>query len=106
MSKTEEFNEKLKEARLRFQQSAVWKHYKGGIYQIVNFSIDTDNTEVRVEYRRVDGPGYDQQVESDIHFSRPSAEWFDDVEGQPRFVPVKQVADAEVREWMELDAAQ
>jgi hypothetical protein len=99
MSKTAEFAKSLEEARYTFMLKHIWRHYKGGVYKITNFSIDTDTTEVRVEYQRIDGPDFDRDKEYNIWFSRPLREWLDDVNGEPRFVQVEQISC-----WVPVDA--
>jgi hypothetical protein len=84
-SKTQEFREKLKKAIIDIGRGSIWRHYKGGVYMVDDFAIDTDDTSVRVLYHRIDGPDYGMS-ESDIRFARPLEEWFDKVEVPERDV--------------------
>lgn len=89
--KSLEFSNTLHAARTQFLLKHIWRHYKGGVYKVTNFSIDTDTLEARVEYRRIDGPDYNSEIEHDIFFSRPLREWFEDVDGVPRFIAVEAI---------------
>lgn len=91
MSKTADLQTKLDAAFGHELVGNTFKHYKGGIYVVDGFVIDTDDGNVRVLYTRVDGPGFDEFEEMGIQFARPLAQWFDEVDGQPRFHRVELV---------------
>lgn len=59
----------------------VFNHHKGGIYQVRELTIDTDNGALRVSYFRIGGPNYDEYAEAGIIFSRRIEEWV-----EPRMV--------------------
>jgi hypothetical protein len=77
---------KIDAAAFEIKAMSTWKHYKGGIYTVKGFAIDTTTGEVSVIYNRQDGnPVYQ---EGHIDFVRPYKEWFEDVEVQPKvFIP-------------------
>lgn len=54
----------------------VWKHYKGGVYTVDGFDLDTDDGTARVRYHRIAGPDFDHLTEAGLTYSRPVAEWF------------------------------
>lgn len=76
----------------------TWQHFKGGVYKIHGFALDTSDGTPRVLYHRIGGPEFDHRLpEKDITFARPLTEWFDALpEGEvltsesqtTRFVPV------------------
>lgn len=90
MSKnSQEFIAKLDAAREQgLFNDSLWQHYKGGVYKVLGVTLSTDNTEVLVRYRRIAGPDYDAMYDQCIEWSRPMAEWFDDMGDTPRFWPV------------------
>lgn len=87
---TQEFNDKIDEwENLRgLRVGTVWQHYKGGVYVIDGFGIDTHHGGFLVRYHRVAGPDYDAVAEARQEFFRPPEEWFEAVnhEQSGRFV--------------------
>jgi hypothetical protein len=99
-------NEKTAQLRTKvdaaFASSLIYstfQHYRGGIYYVDSFAVDTDDGELRVIYQRVGGPDYDMEAEAGIQFARPLREFLDEVVvmvddqpvRMPRFRPVKRV---------------
>jgi hypothetical protein len=83
-----DIQEKLKKAWDSFSGGRYWQHYKGGVYEFLDFAVDTDNGELRVRYRPVEGRDFSIYGEREVHFVRPLREWFEDVEKEPGiFVP-------------------
>jgi hypothetical protein len=72
--RTEALNRKLAEAG-GITIGSGWLHKKGGRYIVTGKAIDTDTGDVRIQYKRFGGPGYDPIAERDITFSRPLSEW-------------------------------
>lgn len=72
---SEEMAKKLADAKLKVPPRSQWRHKKGGKYYVLGYAIDTDNGEVRVRYKRIDGPFYNIQVEIHIEYVRPISEW-------------------------------
>lgn len=69
-------------ARGAVRPGSTWKHYKGGIYEVVDLAIDTVDGSVRVTYQRIEGPDYHPLSEPGIFYSRPLSEWFDKISVQ------------------------
>ncbi len=62
-----------------------WRHYKGGIYKVVDKVIDCNTNEVVLTYDYTEPNTF-----MTIRFCRPLAEWLSTTEdGQPRFSLVK-----------------
>jgi hypothetical protein len=60
-----------------------WKHYKGDVYQIVDFAIECNTNELMVIYTKM-ANGYDR-----IKFTRSLEEWNGrSSTGEPRFLMV------------------
>lgn len=60
------------------QDTKIFRHYKGGIYEVLGFTVCCDKHDVLVRYRRIGGPGYDgHPIHGDkmIEWSRPLSEW-------------------------------
>ena len=95
MEKTEDLHKKIDDANMRLHANTTWRHYKGGIYSVKGFAIDTDNGEVRVLYNRLNGDPH--IMDSRIIYARPFKEWFEDVEPEPGvFIPrFKRIRKAE-----------
>tara|TARA_B100000678_G_C18069219_1_gene445961 strand:- start:467 stop:835 length:369 start_codon:yes stop_codon:yes gene_type:complete len=80
---TEQIRDKIRTARGYFraqhgehlQAHSDYRHYKGGIYNVLFFSLHTETNEILINYKRIDGPDYDEQKERLITFSRPFSEW-------------------------------
>ncbi len=92
--RTHEAIRKLDQAKVRMLVHRVefWRHYKGGVYQFLGFTIHTETGGVLVRYRRVAGPEYDEIYDSQIEYSRPLEMWHDDVaEHEKRFKDVRRV---------------
>lgn len=90
----------------------VYRHYKGGVYQVLHIGFHTETEELEVIYKRIGGPNYDEHAEKDIVFVRPLSVWLEPLPKEvltnqqklqrqlKRFVPV--VPDrtwTEIREW-------
>jgi hypothetical protein len=72
----------------RIPAGTTWRHYKGGIYRVNGFIVNTDTDNLMIKYNRIDGPDFEPVTEQYIEFARPIGEWFDDVEESPGvFVP-------------------
>ena len=86
MSKTADLAVKLAAASAMGLRYNYFRHYKGGIYTVHGFVIDTDDGSVRVLYYRIGGPDYDAKAESGIRFVRPLVEFMGKLEdGSQRF---------------------
>ena len=84
---TRQLSKAIQEVRSKIPPGSTWRHYKGSIYRISDYVIDTDNGKVRVTYEKIEGPNYNY-AESQVSFARPAEEWFTDVEREPSvFVP-------------------
>lgn len=79
-SKTDELNSQLENARKQVVPGTTWKHYKGGIYEVIDSVILTENGLPGILYFRIAGPGFSAHLESEICFVRPLEEWFDTIE--------------------------
>lgn len=78
----------INEAVRHIPPGSTWKHYKGGIYRINDFVVDTDDGSIRVLYNRLAGPNFDIAIDPAITYARPFKEWFEDVESEPKtFIP-------------------
>lgn len=75
MTKTEQANKTLNEARSITPVGFIYKHKKGGVYVVVGHALLTDNGEAAVLYRRLYGPEFDPVDEASITFARPLSEW-------------------------------
>lgn len=95
---TKELIAKIDAVRDHFRpvNTVIWRHFKGGIYKVIGYTIDSDTLDVLIRYTRIDGPGFDVRgPETKIEWSRPSVEW-DDLVPDPaipgqhtlRFAPV------------------
>lgn len=71
MSKTDEYNDKLNRARKLYQKGDTYRHYKGGVYQVVGHVIFKGDKSVHVRVSRIDGPEFIPWTESDIEFTVP-----------------------------------
>lgn len=67
----------------------LYKHYKGGVYQVVGFAVDTSTGGWLVLYRVVLPDG--ASSEADHPYARAVEEWFQtvDAEGTARFTEVR-----------------
>jgi hypothetical protein len=95
-SKTDLAGRKIYQALQYVEYGSIWRHYKGGIYQVDDLAINTTTGDVDVVYSRIDGPDFDRELERDLSYSRPFAEWFDNIiignnDTTERFVRVKKV---------------
>jgi hypothetical protein len=76
-----ELGNKLDLARSRFPRHSVWQHYKGGVYEVIDHTILTDDElHTLVVYRRIGGPAFYSVDERGITYARPIAEWTEIVE--------------------------
>lgn len=73
---------KLSNARKLVPEGSEWQHKKGGLYTVTGHALDTDSGEIRILYRRIGGPEFNQEQEQDIRYARHVEEWTPD-----RFVP-------------------
>ena len=103
MNKTEQLQYDLEVVRDYFEGKTYWKHYKGGVYEVLDFVYDTEEDGVSVIYARVDGPDFDPAAEDDIRFSRPFRvqKQFVRLEGQERISRFSPVVQTEV--WTDAD---
>jgi len=69
-----------------------WQHYKGGVYVIDGYGIDTDTGELRIRYHRIGGPNFDAIAEAGQEFYRPPTQWRETVKALQgsRFVPYEE----------------
>jgi hypothetical protein len=74
---TDEMADMLKAAAEKIKVGSRWQHYKGGVYETVDFTILTATDEVGVVYRRIAGPGFVKGSDSRVQFCRPLSEWFE-----------------------------
>lgn len=58
-------------------EGSIWQHYKGGVYVVLGFTIDTHHGGFLVVYRRIGGPDFNALAEAHMTFSRPPEEWQD-----------------------------
>lgn len=73
----------LRASRPDIAPGMVFEHYKGGVYQVIKLTIDTDTANLRVVYKRIDGPDFDAVAEEGIEFDRRIEEW-----EAPRFIRI------------------
>lgn len=95
--KTILLNEALQAAYKAYPTHEVllYRHYKGGVYDIVGHTWLTEEQEVGVQYRRVDGPGFSLN-ENEITFTRPLSSFASKLEdGTPRFQKVRRTQRTE-----------
>lgn len=88
-SKTVALRAEIAEATARLEGHMIFKHYKGGVYKFVLtiFSADTDSA--AYVYQRIDGPGFNEDLERPILFVRSVESWWSQPEeGVSRFTPV------------------
>lgn len=104
VAKLEDAMRHMVDAEQRFMSVEAWRHYKGGLYKVEGFEIDTDDESIRVRYRRIDGPGFKRGLDDRITWSRPLAEWFDKVStrgcagiAHARFEPVYRIERYETK---------
>lgn len=57
------------------QRSKYFRHYKGGIYVVLGFTVCCETLDVLVRYKRVGGPGYDFIRERHVEWTRSLSEW-------------------------------
>lgn len=92
---TKQMNDALAHAGVAVPTFTQWLHYKGGIYAILGYVINTEDGELMVRYRRLDGPGFNTLAEAEIEYARPIKEWHENVSTAsglvPRFEQVKKV---------------
>ena len=65
-------------ARRELAPGSRWRHYKGGLYEVVSVSIREDTLEPLVTYR---------SLERGFVWTRTLHKWSETVNGQPRFAP-------------------
>lgn len=75
---TQEIQKRFEVARISVRPGEIFKHYKGGIYVVTGLALDTDTSDIRVNYHRIDGPSFDAISEQGITFSRRLEEWTED----------------------------
>jgi hypothetical protein len=67
----------------------LWKHYKGGLYEVVIYGRDEKTGNLEVVYREVQDHMGTKRVLRGIPWIRPLTEWTEEVEpGVPRFTRV------------------
>lgn len=78
-------------ARLQgITEGSMWQHYKGGVYVVDGFCIDTHDGLFKVLYSRVGGPNFSAKAEAGMSYSRVPEEWNEKVEDRrPRFLRLK-----------------
>jgi hypothetical protein len=94
MHNTRELVRAIQKAYPRVPASTTWRHYKGGIYRVNGFIVNTEDGSLMIKYNRIDGPDFNPVDEQFLEYARPLDEWFDDVEAEPgvftpRFKEVK-----------------
>ena len=85
---TDEYNRRRTAARQQgITEGSLWSHYKGGIYMVTGFLLETHHGGFLVLYRRVGGPNFDAVEERHQQFGRPPEEWHELVDdySQRRF---------------------
>lgn len=66
------------EAKTRIREFGIYRHYKGGYYQVLAIAIHSDTGQILVIYKNI--------VDTRITWVRPASTWFDDVgNGKKRF---------------------
>ena len=61
MEKEKELN-KVASFREKPKAGEVWKHFKGGVYQILAIGQDTETSEERIMYQDIDGKIHDREM--------------------------------------------
>jgi len=56
----------------------LYKHYKGGLYEVLLLAKHSENDEMLVIYR---------SVQFGTHYARPISSWQESVNSNPRFFP-------------------
>ncbi len=54
----------------------IYRHYKGGLYEVLHLAKNTDNDETMVIYRSIQFGSY---------YARPLTDWNTPVDNNPRF---------------------
>ena len=86
--KTFELLNEFRKAKLLLKGFTVFKHYKGGTYEITGIQFDATKDRIVYAYRRITGPEYEEAWEKDIIFNRTVGDWFDTLpDGTARFKP-------------------
>ena len=55
------------------QPGEIWRHYKGGKYEVIAMCNHTETNEILVIYKSLSFGGF---------YARPYSEWHDDVKGK------------------------
>jgi hypothetical protein len=67
--------DELNQLRKDVPPGSVWKHKKGGVYMVTGASWHTEDDAALVSYFRLSGPGFNQDEELGIVYSRPADMW-------------------------------
>lgn len=80
----DEANAKIVEAKewIASHGCSAWRHFKGGIYEIMGLTLCADTCEVLVRYREIAGLGGIKKGPNMVEWSRKFSEWKETV-GQP-----------------------
>jgi hypothetical protein len=87
--KTIKLLNELKCAELKLNTSLEYRHYKGGLYKVLDVVFDATQGKPAYVYQRIGGPDFDEALEAGIVFTRTVEEWFGTTDlGEHRFVSV------------------
>ena len=85
--KTIKLLNELEYAELKLNDTLEYRHYKGGLYKVLDVIFDATQDKVAYVYQRIDGPDFDAALEAGIVFTRTAEDWFSTTnQGEPRFV--------------------
>lgn len=93
-NKTEDIYNKLLAAKKQYL-GKIYKHYKGGVYKVIDVYFDSMTDQPALLYQRIEGMHFDLVAESDIKFGRTISKLEEEVivspgVRKPRFVRVVQ----------------
>lgn len=54
----------------------IYRHYKGGLYEVLHLAENTDNSDIMVIYR---------SIQFGTYYARPLTDWNTPVNSNPRF---------------------
>jgi len=85
--KTLKLLNELKCAELKLNDTLEYRHYKGGLYKVLDVIFDATQSKPAYVYRRIDGPDFNEALEASIVFTRTVDDWFSTTDsGESRFV--------------------
>lgn len=73
-----QINALLDRAQATAPHASLWRHKKGGTYQVLCHAFCTLTNEAVVVYTRLAGPDFNAEEEASICFSRPISQWTPD----------------------------